>query len=663
MTHYAIRPHNLFILAVLLLAFLLRVYQLDDHSLRGDEAATVHYAAMPVTELWELSRITDPHPPGYYLLLRPWQWLLGKNAWLMRYTGVMAGLLSLAALYTLARLTLRNATLALFAAALLAVNPFQIWLAQDLRAYSIFMLFGLLSSGALWLALNANPPLPQEGEAGWVSPQWGELEGGRHPVVLWAFYIILTTATLYLHYYAVFLILFQGLFVILNARTFWAKKWPWLVSQIAVGLLILPGLYLASNLAGQAAGGIDTLPTAEILRRAAAALLTGFTLEAAPGLWISLLLAPVWITGLISLLRRNITTGTFWALFFAVPVISVIALSINRPFFKERFFIQALPAFEILLAAGFLKLWRARPPTQTALRALSALLLLTLLAFNLHSLNNYFTDPAYAKAPPWRLYRDYVRDHARPGDLVLTNFPEASVSYYTPDGVPFRVIPDKRDQPAADLLADTAEIARQHTRIWFVPLLRQGFDEQGDVLAWLNRHADRVHQVFFPVYHLNLYLTPPAIDARLIPQPVEFAHGIHLRGFQVFDKHGGSRLSADKILTLDPGGDFTLSLYWQADGPTAEPYTVFTHLLAADGFNQAGQDNPPVWGSYPTTDWQPGERVTDKYTLTLPPGIPPGAYRVSVGWYHSETLARVPLLASEAADHIFLDFIVQVQEN
>ena len=144
-----------YILLILLLAFFLRTYQLDSQALRGDEAATVFYSALPITELWELARITDPHPPLYYLMLHPWQWLLGENAWMMRFTGVMASVLAVAVLYALVRCTLPAVGPSLLAAALLAVNPFQIWLAQDLRSYPFFTLFGLLSSWALWRAISS----------------------------------------------------------------------------------------------------------------------------------------------------------------------------------------------------------------------------------------------------------------------------------------------------------------------------------------------------------------------------------------------------------------------------------------------------------------------------------------------------------------------------
>ncbi len=696
--HHIKKLHRFYVLAVFLLAFFLRIYLLDGQALRGDEAASVHYAALPVKQLWELSSITDPHPPLYYLLLHPWQWLLGEDAWVMRFAGVVASVLSVAVLYQLSRRTLPSIAVSLLAATLLAVNPLQIWLAQDIRSYPFFTLLGLLSSWALWEALHGGQLPVNSKQLSVISGQWlrgshqesrgNDTDHGLRTTFPWPLYIIATVACLYIHYYTVFLIAFQGLFVLINARRFWSKRWPWLASQGAIGLLIIPGLQLAYNFIGQAAGGIDTIPTGDILRQASTALLTGFTLDSSSGLWVSLLLAPIWLIGIIALLRRDWASGSFWVLFFAIPVLGVIALSIGRPFFKERFLIQAQPAFELLLATGFLTLagqrWSMNDERQTithqhtahrtphtahyALRTTSALALVALLYANFTAFTNYHTDPAYAKAPPWHLYHDYVSDHAQPGDVMLTNFPEAAVSYYSPNDLPFYVVPDERDLPTSARLTATANIAGAYKRIWFLPLLRQGFDEQGDVLGWLDRHADRVDQTFFPVYNINLYLSPSTIDAHLIPQLSRFDHGIHLRGYQILDKSGQSRLTFDQAalptLTLKPDDDFTLSLYWQADGSTAVPYTVFTHLIAADGFNRTGQDNQPVWGTYPTTAWQPDERITDKYTLTLPPGTPPGDHHLRVGWYQSDTGERIPIVDAAGqplADHVVLDVVVRVE--
>ncbi|MCB0166530.1 MAG: glycosyltransferase family 39 protein, partial [Anaerolineae bacterium] len=661
-------------------------------------------SAMPISELWELSRVTDPHPPLYYLLLHPWQWLIGEEAWAMRFAGVIAGTLTVAALYALAQRTLRNPAVSLLAAGLLAVNPLQIWLAQDVRSYPLFTLLGLLSSWALWAALTGDQPSavsrqlapPFKTKTPLLQPTHYVLRTTHHTSrptshiarsILWLLYICLTVACLYTHYYTVFLIAFQGLFVLVNAKKFWPQKWPWLISQIAIGLLIIPGLQLAYNFIGPAAGGIEKISTPDILRLASTALLTGFTIDDYWGLLISLILAPIWLLGIVTLLRQNFTTGTFWTLFFATPVLGVIILSIDRPFFKERFLIQAQPAFELLLAAGLVTLFfsaktplpqheHSQPyvprPLSYVLHGAALLLLACLLYINLLTLINYFTDITYAKAPPWHLYHNYVNGKFQPSDVMLTNFPEASVSYYSPNGLPFYVVPVERDRSMEFRLTETEKIANAYDRIWFLPLLRQGFDEQGDVLNWLDRHADRVDQVFFPVYNLNLYVGPAAIDARQIHQPVRFAHGIQLRGFQILDKTGQSRLvPTDETgqayrLDLEPEDEFTLSLYWLAGGPTEAPYTVFTHLIAADGFNRVGQDNQPVWGTYPTTAWSPGEKITDKYSLTIPPGTPPGDHHLQVGWYQSDTQKRVPVLDNAGhpgEEFIILNAIIRVEQR
>lgn len=679
-------------LVILLLAFFLRVYQLDSQSLRGDEAATVLYSALPVTDLWELSRVTDPHPPLYYLMLHPWQEWVGESAWAMRFAGVIASTLAVAALYALARRTLWTTAPSLLAATLLAINPLQIWLAQDIRSYPFFTLLGLLSSWALWRALHSS-------QKSVVSSQIHTQHATRFTqhvsrFIPWLLYLLVTVACFYIHYYTAFLIAFQGLFVLFNGRWFWAQKWPWLASQVTLALLMIPGLQLAYNFVDEAAGGIDKIATSTLLRLASTSLLTGFTLADTWGLWVSLLLIPLWLMGIVVLLHRDFVSGSFWMLFFAVPVLGVIALSIDRPFFKERFLIQAQAAFELLLAVGFLSLWQSSKwqvtndkwrmadgisnaqfsmhNSQFTIRFLASLLLAFLLWVNCLALANYFANPAYAKAPPWQLYHDYVSDHARPGDVMLTNFPEAAVSYYSPNELPFYVVPAERDQPAASRLAQTEQIAQAYQRIWFLPLLRQGFDEQGDVLNWLDRHADRVNQVFFPDYNLNLYLSPPTIDTSLVSQPVVFAHGPHLRGYQIFDKDGDSRLTPLSmggegeayLLILKPEDPFTLSLYWISAGPTDTSYTVFVHLIAADGFNRTGQDNLPVWGSYPTSLWQPGEKITDKYTLTVPAGAPPGDHRLRVGWYNSTTQERVPVLdyrGQSIGDFTTLNVIIRVK--
>ncbi len=94
-----------------------------------------------------------------------------------------------------------------------------------------------------------------------------------------------------------------------------------------------------------------------------------------------------------------------------------------------------------------------------------------------------------------------------------------------------------------------------------------------------------------------------------------------------------------------PGDVIPITLYWQATGTIHAPYTVFIHLVDAQGHILAQADAQPHnhLGAYPMNHWDPGEIVQDVHPLSLPPDIPPGTYTLRVGLYRLDTLARVPL--------------------
>lgn len=116
-------------------------------------------------------------------------------------------------------------------------------------------------------------------------------------------------------------------------------------------------------------------------------------------------------------------------------------------------------------------------------------------------------------------------------------------------------------------------------------------------------------------------------------------------------------LGADLLpATISPGSQLPLTLYWQANGGTLRPYTVFTQLLDETGQLVAQQDNWPVNGQWPPTCWQPDEVVVDSYQLTLPPDLANGRYRLIVGLYDAHDGTR---LLINGRDHIILQEFTQ----
>ncbi|WP_420632288.1 DUF2723 domain-containing protein [Candidatus Leptofilum sp.] len=96
--------------------------------------------------------------------------------------------------------------------------------------------------------------------------------------------------------------------------------------------------------------------------------------------------------------------------------------------------------------------------------------------------------------------------------------------------------------------------------------------------------------------------------------------------------------------TLQPGGQLELMLTWQALAPLAEDYTVFVQVLDANDQIVGQIDSWPVQGTFPTSQWTPGETVEDKYLVQLAAELPEGQYRVQVGFYLLQTLRRLSVL-------------------
>jgi hypothetical protein len=96
-----------------------------------------------------------------------------------------------------------------------------------------------------------------------------------------------------------------------------------------------------------------------------------------------------------------------------------------------------------------------------------------------------------------------------------------------------------------------------------------------------------------------------------------------------------------------PGEAVRLTLEWEAMQTMDEAYKVFVHVLGPNGLPIAQQDNEPLNGTYPTTRWQQGERVTDPYAIVLPTDLAAGEYEVEVGLYRISDLTRLPVLDAE----------------
>ncbi|GAB4468112.1 MAG: glycosyltransferase family 39 protein [Anaerolineae bacterium] len=620
------RCRRLFSLPVLiiLLAFGLRIHSLDGQGIWGDEAIGFWLSKQPLAVV--MAPGSETNPPLYHVLLRLWSLLAGTGVFAIRYVSVLGGVLIIPLVYVLGVRLLRHRLAALIAAVLAALSAFHVYYSQEARFYAWAATLGLFATLSFSRLLDAALH-HHEGE-------------GRRLVGRFAIYLLAALAAAFTHYYLLFVLLAHNLYVLLRARRL--RRWllPWLVGQIALVAVFTPWnlaqarilvesqLTEANRSPDYTAWGFAGLW--DIIERTIAALGTGITVSGAER-WLALAALAAAVLGVIALVQRSQSEGeaadslALILLYLLVPIAGAWAVGPFMPFFQERYLLIVLPAYLLLMAAG-----TAHPGMRPAVGGLLALCA----AANLYSIDNYYTDPAYVRSRYGEMMA-YIAENAGPDDaLLLENHLQwALYDYYAPPGITAYWFPMAAgwDDPATE--AELARIAAQHDRLWLVMFGNPAeYDPNFALEGWLSRNAFRAYFAGYQDSRLSMYVTGAAATP---DRPVDATFGgmIHLAAYHVSSQR------------VTPGSVIQVSLLWEAVAPADKDYTIFTHLIDQDERILAQFDGQPQGGSKPTSTWQVGEQLVDRFALSIDPGTPPGIYWLQVGWYDWMTLERLPVSA------------------
>ncbi len=173
------------------------------------------------------------------------------------------------------------------------------------------------------------------------------------------------------------------------------------------------------------------------------------------------------------------------------------------------------------------------------------------------------------------------------------------------------------------------------------------------VKNWTDYAGLREHNVSY-IYYFDDQRRPLEVpvqkNATTIPSsrlPLTFEVPIRLEGYEV----AGT--------TIKRGEPLILLLYWRSFAPIDARYTVFVHLVDAQGHSVAGYDGEPRKGQYPTSAWEPNLLTADAIVMAVGADVPPGDnYRLEVGLYNStsqQRLAIVNLDGQPVADVFTID--------
>ena len=192
------------ILLGLLVAFVLRVFNLNYEGLWNDEllTAVTSHPSLSVIDIVNIMK-GDVHPPLHTVLTNLWGKLFIHNDTTIRLINVFFGVWGVYAGYLLAK-ELFNKKVALYAFGLLILNSFLIRYSQEARSYAQLSLFANFSF--LYFVRLIKYDYERKNAI---------------------YYVLTTTAMLYTHYFALFVIAskFVAFFFFVNWENFRKKIW------------------------------------------------------------------------------------------------------------------------------------------------------------------------------------------------------------------------------------------------------------------------------------------------------------------------------------------------------------------------------------------------------------------------------------------------------
>ena len=135
-------PWSVFLGAITLLGFVLRLYRLDSQSIWYDEVFALSVSRFPFAQMHKALIQDLVHPPLHYYVLREWFRAFGFGVFQGRLLSVLFGTLAIVMIYVLADYLFDHRA-ALLSAVLLAFSQLAVMYSQEARPYAQFLLLYL----------------------------------------------------------------------------------------------------------------------------------------------------------------------------------------------------------------------------------------------------------------------------------------------------------------------------------------------------------------------------------------------------------------------------------------------------------------------------------------------------------------------------------------
>lgn len=349
--------------------------------------------------LWQTSRSVDGviayvakdvHVPGYHLILHFWQILFGSSIEAARSLSLVFFLISIPAFYALARLIVSK-NWSRFALLAYSFSPFMLWYANEARMYTFLVLVAILSQYFFVRLMQR--------KSGWIG------------------YTLVAMVGIYVHYFFLFNLIVQGIFFLINRKSFAKGS---LLKFVAIAALLIaefaPWLaFFRSQGSGSGLSPKLATPTTVDFFNAFSQFAFGFQTDAVNTVLLSLW--PILMVAALLFIRTKVNISKPVAYMMAaglLPIVLAFAVSVTvRPFFISRYMVSSLPALIIVLAW----LLSSYPPLlRRILAGLAVAVIVVTSALQIIS-------PLTPVKEDYRGASDYIASHASASDVVVLSTP------------------------------------------------------------------------------------------------------------------------------------------------------------------------------------------------------------------------------------------------
>ncbi|HEV7769197.1 MAG TPA: glycosyltransferase family 39 protein [Solirubrobacterales bacterium] len=384
----------------------LRFATLDLQSYHHDEVITaIRVIPGSFSQMLETVKTSESNPPLYYILAWGWAKLFGTGEIGLRSLSALIGAATVPLGYWIGReLAGRRAGLVL--TAMLAVNPMLIWYSQEARSYVLLLFFGALSLIFFARALRTR--------------------AGRDL----AFWALTSALALCSHYFAVFAVGIEALWLLIALRGRWRLVLPAVGAVVATGVALLP--LIASQVNPTHIGWIDHSPLLTRLWETGASFLigeTGHVIAEPPrdryALVPALLIGAALLLVLLRGSRRERGGAAIcFVIGFGVAALASVAALAGHDYVVERNLLPALVPLAAAAAIGF---------SVAAARRLGLLLAVALCAYWL-AFDVHVTSTPNLQRPDFRTLTEEIGPPRARRAIVAWKLAADPVLFYLPDG-------------------------------------------------------------------------------------------------------------------------------------------------------------------------------------------------------------------------------------